>query len=178
MRRLNGHPALLGPRAGANEADLANVRLHSEPGRESGGDGKDLLFGDACRSRHGGVGCRRVGDRRFGSGRFRGGQGLLSSRGDQLLQPVYSLGKTRELGPDFFQGRAQCFGIRIGDRFGHRGFHYFDRCHIASQSGISPCFFGGRSSRLVCRYSSAWDTWRRVSAGSMTASTRRRPAAT
>lgn len=175
MRRLNGHTALLGPRAGANEADLTNVRLHSQPRRKSGRDGKNFLFGDTCLSRHRGIGCRRVGDGRFGSGRY---LGCGCSRGDQPLQPSHPVGKTCELGPDFLERCVQCFGIRVGDRSVHLGFHYFDRSHIASQSGISPCFFGGRSSRLVCRYSSAWDTWRRVSAGSMTASTRRRPAAT
>ena len=29
---------------------------------------------------------------------------------------------------------------------------------LASYSGISPCFLGGRSSRLVCRYSSTCAT--------------------
>src|SRR6185437_3365126 len=45
-------------------------------------------------------------------------------------------------------------------------------------SGISPCFFAGLSSRLACSASSAIATARRVSAGSITSSTSRRPAAT
>lgn len=45
-------------------------------------------------------------------------------------------------------------------------------------SGIKPCFFGGRSSRLACRASSAKARYFRVVDGSMMSSTSRRPAAT
>lgn len=45
-------------------------------------------------------------------------------------------------------------------------------------SGISPCFFSGRSSRLFFSTCSDIATKRRVSLGSMTSSTIRRPAAT
>jgi hypothetical protein len=48
---------------------------------------------------------------------------------------------------------------------------------MAPYSGISPCFFMGRSSRLLCRMSKAMASCRRVSAGSMMSSISRRAAA-
>src|SRR5450755_817162 len=59
------------------------------------------------------------------------------------------------------------------------------RAHAASfhgrlrpHSGIRPCFFGGRGSRLADRFSNARASLRRVSEGSMMSSTRPRAAET
>jgi hypothetical protein len=52
------------------------------------------------------------------------------------------------------------------------------RAGFAFQSGMSPCFFCGRSSRFPCSDSRARATYLRVSAGSIMSSTSRRPAAT
>src|ERR1700691_3873393 len=49
---------------------------------------------------------------------------------------------------------------------------------IGSHRGISPCFLAGRSSRLVCNASRAMARYRLVSEGSITSSTKRRPADT
>ena len=169
VRRLYCHTALLSPTAGANQADLADMRLYSQPCRKSGGYGKHFLF---CNARRNG----RMGRRCVTFG-------LCSRRHlrrSQLLESSYALGDACQLRTNVFKRRAQLLEFELGDRVAHlcARFLYVDFCHNVSHSGISPCFFCGRSSRFACRYSSACATCRRVSAGSITASTKRRLAAT
>ena len=81
------------------------------------------------------------------------------ARGFEPRHPLFELGDPRQ------QVRPFAAALARSHRSGRH-------------SGMSPCFFGGRSSRFVCSASSACARCRLVSAGSMMSSTSRRPAAT
>jgi len=161
MRRLNGRTALLSPGAGVNQADLAYVSLHSKPGCKCSGDGKEFLFGYSCRSRHRGSCEGWFWNASFNAAAVRSGRKWRSGRRNQLLHLSKTVGEACELLQNVLKRGAKVFGIGNGygivNRFTHGSFLRVEYCLMASHSGINPCFFVGRSSLLVCRYSSACD---------------------
>src|ERR1039457_7121988 len=106
-------------------------------------------------------------------GRTRGGDGqqnILADLGMTLGRPLLEgVDASRQLAHKSPQLANDVVGLAHATSF-IRG--------EVDQSGIRPCFFGGRSSRLAERFSNVRASLRRVSDGSMMSSTRPRAAET
>ena len=165
MGGLDRDAPLLRPRVRSNQPDLPDPHPFSQKRRHRRGDchesfftdhvlaGRKRLF-DNCRSGRRKVGRARVLQRIF----------LRLTRLTLFLQAAYT--------------RAEISKLRADLRQQHCDISRLTLAQVLSYNGIKPCFLGGRNSRLVWRYSNDCATRRRVSAGSITSSTSRRPAAT
>jgi len=113
VRGLDGHASLLRPCAGANQADLADVRMNAKPRSQRAGDRQHLFFADARALRRAQTLLAAPKPQHEPPQRplFAVGADSPPPIEANWLQPGDAMRKTRELGLHLLQSCAQIDGF-------------------------------------------------------------------